>query len=166
MFEVGQSVLARNYYGSEKWCHGRIVARTGPISYRIEMGNGVIWRRHADQIVTTGEKVDMEVETRPGPVEATTEALALGNQSQDGSGRPSELQHSHAPGQETTSLKDLKKLLISLSPSLFNQPELHCQQSPRLVLYCHLYDGQPESKRLRTDWTGSFSNCSISGEEM
>ena len=35
-------------------------------------------------------------------MEATTEALALGNQSQDGSGRPSELQHSHAPGQETT----------------------------------------------------------------
>ena len=61
VFEVGQSGLARNYYGSEKWCHGRIVARTGPISYRIEMGNGVIWRRHADQIVTTGEKVDMEV---------------------------------------------------------------------------------------------------------
>ena len=100
VFEAGQSALPRNYYGSEKWCHGRLVDRTVPISYRIEMRNGVIWRRHADQIVTTGEKVDMEVETRPRPVGATTEALALEDQSQAGSGRCSGLQPSHAPGQK------------------------------------------------------------------
>ena len=85
MFEVGQSVLVRNYYGSEKWCYGRVVDRTGRIIYRVEMGNGVIWRRHADQILTTGEKLDMEVGTRPGPVEATIRVLAIEYQSTAGS---------------------------------------------------------------------------------
>ena len=47
-FEVGQSAWARNYYGREKWCYGRVLERTGSIFHRLEMANGMVWRRHAD----------------------------------------------------------------------------------------------------------------------
>ena len=58
VFKVGQSVLARNYYGREKWCYRRVLKRTGRTSYRLEMANGIVWGRHADHILETGKMVE------------------------------------------------------------------------------------------------------------
>ena len=48
--EVGQIVVARDYTGAEKWKEGVIRARTGPLSYEVEVVPHQIWRRHIDQL--------------------------------------------------------------------------------------------------------------------
>ena len=52
-FNVGQTVLARNLRGEPKWLLGRILEKTGPVSYRVQV-QGQIWRRHADQLLDHG----------------------------------------------------------------------------------------------------------------
>ena len=47
--KVGQSVIARNYTGGQKWLYGVVSERTGPVSYKIKIDGGFI-RRHIDQI--------------------------------------------------------------------------------------------------------------------
>ena len=49
-FEVGDSVLARDYVGKQKWVPGVIVDREGPLMYKIQVQTG-IWRRHVDQML-------------------------------------------------------------------------------------------------------------------
>ncbi|XP_045535455.1 uncharacterized protein K02A2.6-like [Papilio machaon] len=51
-FSVGETVLARDYASKgNKWAEATVVKRTGPVSYKVALGNGVEWRRHADQVV-------------------------------------------------------------------------------------------------------------------
>ncbi|KAL0880304.1 hypothetical protein ABMA27_002756 [Loxostege sticticalis] len=55
--QVGEPVLARDYSSrSEKWSLGTITKITGPVSYRVDIGDGVEWRRHRDQILPVGNK--------------------------------------------------------------------------------------------------------------
>ncbi|XP_021354167.1 uncharacterized protein K02A2.6-like [Mizuhopecten yessoensis] len=49
-FEAGQTVMIRDYRGERKWLSGTIQEKTGPVSYRIQVSPGVIWRRHVDQM--------------------------------------------------------------------------------------------------------------------
>lgn len=49
-FKVGDSVLARDYVGRQKWVPGVIVDREGPLTYKIQVQAG-IWRRHVDQML-------------------------------------------------------------------------------------------------------------------
>ena len=35
---IGQSVLARNYTGEDKWLPGTVQVKTGPLSYKIKVG--------------------------------------------------------------------------------------------------------------------------------
>ena len=55
-FEVGQSVLAKNLRGEPHWLPGKVIERTGPVSYRVEVRDK-IWRRHTDQLLATGVQV-------------------------------------------------------------------------------------------------------------
>ena len=48
-FEVGEKVYAKNFHGP-KWITGRIVKVTGPVSYQIETDEGLLLRRHVDQL--------------------------------------------------------------------------------------------------------------------
>jgi len=50
MFTNGQSVLVRNLRGEPKWLPGHIVEQTGPVSYRVQVGD-YLWRRHVDQLL-------------------------------------------------------------------------------------------------------------------
>lgn len=53
--QVGDSVLARDYSSrSNKWVEGTVTKKTGPVSYRVSLDNGVEWRRHQDQILPIG----------------------------------------------------------------------------------------------------------------
>lgn len=45
----GETILARNYGKGNKWSQGKVVKQTGPLSYKLDMGRGVEWRRHTDQ---------------------------------------------------------------------------------------------------------------------
>lgn len=76
---IGQTVAARDYTGPENWRDGVIHARTGPLSYEVEVAPNQIWRRHIDQLLSTkvkqkegGEQHDAEVRTNAETKEATT----------------------------------------------------------------------------------------------
>ena len=45
-FEWGQTVLVKNLRGLPKWLPGKVIERTGPLSYRVQV-QGQMWRRHA-----------------------------------------------------------------------------------------------------------------------
>ena len=53
-FEPGQTVLVKNLRGQPKWLPGKIVEKSGPVSFRVEV-QGQVWRRHADQLLATGD---------------------------------------------------------------------------------------------------------------
>ena len=49
-YEIGEPVLVRDYSNNQKWEEGLIHSRTEPLSYKVSMGNDMVWRRHTDQI--------------------------------------------------------------------------------------------------------------------
>ena len=49
-FDTGDTVLVWDYRERKKWTKGRISSKTGPLSYKVDIGNGTIWRRHVDQM--------------------------------------------------------------------------------------------------------------------
>ncbi|XP_060543768.1 uncharacterized protein K02A2.6-like isoform X2 [Pantherophis guttatus] len=49
-FTIGDPVFALNFNGSPKWLKGRIESTTGPKSYRVELEDGQVCRRHIDQL--------------------------------------------------------------------------------------------------------------------
>lgn len=62
-FDVGQQVLARDYR-AEKWTPGRIVTRSGPLMYEVNVGEHT-WRRHVDQILNAQPKSPEHPECLP-----------------------------------------------------------------------------------------------------
>ena len=49
-FTLGQDVLVENLRNTTpKWITGKIIAKTGPLSYKVEI-DGIIHRRHVDQM--------------------------------------------------------------------------------------------------------------------
>ncbi|XP_064487549.1 uncharacterized protein K02A2.6-like [Ornithodoros turicata] len=56
-FNVGDTVLVRNFRGHPKWLRGVIVGQSGPVSFQVKVSSrtGVhVWRRHQDQLLTSG----------------------------------------------------------------------------------------------------------------
>ncbi|XP_064455750.1 uncharacterized protein LOC135366772 [Ornithodoros turicata] len=53
-FADGQQVYARDYQGASKWRRATVVCRTGPVSYKVQVPSGSIWRRHLDQLRPEG----------------------------------------------------------------------------------------------------------------
>jgi len=50
-FLSGQNVLIENLRNNTpKWVTGKIIAKTGPLSYKVEI-DGVVHRRHIDQML-------------------------------------------------------------------------------------------------------------------
>jgi len=56
-FNVGDPVFSRNYFGRYRWKAGVILRRTGPVSYYVQVGNGVD-HRHASQL--RGRQLSMD----------------------------------------------------------------------------------------------------------
>ncbi|XP_018123180.2 uncharacterized protein K02A2.6-like [Xenopus laevis] len=50
---VGQTVLARNYRGPNKWLRAIVTAQRGPCSYTVKVAGNLYWRRHIDQLRNT-----------------------------------------------------------------------------------------------------------------
>ena len=47
-------MLTRDYRSNDnKWQSGEVIQKTGPVSYHIRTSDGAIWRRHADQILSS-----------------------------------------------------------------------------------------------------------------
>ena len=66
VFNTGDNVLTRDYRAADRWAHGTITARNGPLSYTIQTSPGIVWRRHADQIVHTQPGATDPDHTQPG----------------------------------------------------------------------------------------------------
>lgn len=50
-FVPGQNVIVRDYrQNNRKWMPGQISSQTGPLSYKVNIGNDSMWRRHVDQM--------------------------------------------------------------------------------------------------------------------
>ena len=49
-FLEGKSAYVKNYGPGERWIAGKIVERTGPLSFKIQLSDGRIVRRHQDQM--------------------------------------------------------------------------------------------------------------------
>ncbi|XP_013171405.1 PREDICTED: uncharacterized protein K02A2.6-like [Papilio xuthus] len=65
-FSVGEAVLARDYSTKgNKWAEATVVKRTGPVSYKVDVGNGVEWRRHADQVVSAKGRFSLSRTSHP-----------------------------------------------------------------------------------------------------
>ena len=80
---VGQAVSVRNYRGKEKWIQGIVRARTGPVSYQVEVAPNVIWKRHIDQLLASENNRDLQ------PV---TDIPALANESNAAGETPVDMQ--------------------------------------------------------------------------
>ena len=63
--EVGDSVMSRDYRGDLKWRSGRIVKKTGPLMYEVQVAPGIIWRRHIDQLRPTAVEPDIVEFSQP-----------------------------------------------------------------------------------------------------
>lgn len=50
LFNLNQRVIARNYSGKQKWVLGKICKIKGKLHYEIQLDDGRLWMRHADQI--------------------------------------------------------------------------------------------------------------------
>ena len=49
-FNPGDLVWAQNYREGPKWVHGQVIHRTNPLSYKVQIHHGLIWKRHAQQL--------------------------------------------------------------------------------------------------------------------
>ena len=49
-FEVGQRVFVLNPRGNPKWLRGKIIEKTGPVSFKVEV-EGRTWRCHVNQLL-------------------------------------------------------------------------------------------------------------------
>ena len=91
-FSIGQIVVARNYSGSTKWVPGIIRTQFGPLSYKVEVKPGLVWRRHTDQLrntripvppssnpVTQTSELPIQVESRGDPVFVASKQPAASN---------------------------------------------------------------------------------------
>ncbi|KAK0139329.1 hypothetical protein N1851_024035 [Merluccius polli] len=83
-FREGDAVITRNFSHGPKWIPGFITKITGPVSYKVMLGDGSIVRRHVDQILARSEDKDLGepaiMETR-GPSESPAAAMAASESS-------------------------------------------------------------------------------------
>ena len=50
--KLGDAVSVRNYSRGSKWVPGTIIQETGPLSVRVELEDGMVVRRHHDQLIS------------------------------------------------------------------------------------------------------------------
>ena len=57
-FAAGQHIMTRDFYNGARWIPGTVVDQTGPVSYRVRVQGGRVWRRHVDHLLeASGEGV-------------------------------------------------------------------------------------------------------------
>ena len=51
VIQIGDAVYAKNWRPGPMWIPATVIARTGPVSYQVELQNSkTVWRRHLDQL--------------------------------------------------------------------------------------------------------------------
>ena len=62
---IGQRVLAQNYRDGPRWVSSTIIQRNSPVTYKVKLKSGDVWKRHIDQL---REKFDSPQECFEIPV--------------------------------------------------------------------------------------------------
>ena len=57
VFELGQTVMIRNYRGNPKWLTGVILKRSALLTYQVKTHSGFIWKIHVDQLCATSTSI-------------------------------------------------------------------------------------------------------------
>ena len=50
--KLGDAVSVRKYSRESKWIPRTIIKKTGPLAARVELGDGMVVRRHHDQLIS------------------------------------------------------------------------------------------------------------------
>ncbi|XP_058049786.1 uncharacterized protein K02A2.6-like [Ahaetulla prasina] len=76
-FQVGDWVYAQHFGGDPRWLPGQIEEVTGPRSYRVQLEDGRMWRRHVDQLrrrhmppSNVPSNTDLAASNQPPPVQS------------------------------------------------------------------------------------------------
>ena len=75
-FFIGERVLVRNMRNGPRWLLGTIIERRGPLSYLVQVANGVVWKRHVDHLRKTIDSPQEEV-TVPEIIDESPTASSL-----------------------------------------------------------------------------------------
>lgn len=67
---VGQTVLARDYRGAQKWTQAEVVSGEG-MPYTVKVAQDMLWRRHIDQLLSS----TAQISTSPCSEETTAEVV-------------------------------------------------------------------------------------------
>ena len=79
-FELGQKVMVKGRRpGSPSWVAGRIVGRTGSLTYLVDMGD-VQWKCHVDQLKACSEPTEQESDTTDLDFEPAEEEESIPSQ--------------------------------------------------------------------------------------
>lgn len=75
-FQEGDAVITKNFSHGPKWIPGFIAKITGPVSYKVMLGDGNIVRRHVDQILASSEDKDLAEPEIMEPMELGNQPLS------------------------------------------------------------------------------------------
>lgn len=67
-FKVGDKVNARNYANGPTWLPGQVTAQNGPLSYKVKLHDGRVWRRHTDQLIKRYQSCNTETLSPTAPL--------------------------------------------------------------------------------------------------
>lgn len=59
LLQPGDRVVARNYFGEGTWKLGVVSEVLGKLHYMVKLDNGLLWRRHIDQLRRVGDKTPL-----------------------------------------------------------------------------------------------------------
>ena len=69
----GSPISIRNYSTGPKWIPARVQSQTGPLSYRCQLQDGGVAKRHQDQIIT--RQLPSNSNTTPEPRVTSAQAV-------------------------------------------------------------------------------------------
>ena len=129
-FSVGQQVMLKDFRTNGTWLPGSIVQQTGPVSYKVEIGDGRILRRHIDHI------------------RDRTHSLSTTESSQDDITNPNDFD-------DTAAHKDLQDFEVSPDQSTDSSPTPPDESPSTGALTARQY---PQRNRNRPDRYGGYTN--------
>ena len=82
-FEVGQSVMVRNFGSGDSWIPAVVAEQLGPVTYLVDASGGRIWKRHVDHLkefrlpcppptVASEPEIDVDISLPPTSADTAT----------------------------------------------------------------------------------------------
>ena len=109
-FFVGQRVLARNFRAGQRWLPGTITERRGPLSYLVQLQQGILCKRHIDQLLeatdspaSCPDRIPWDEDSEPVPDHEPSNLVPLPAPDSESPSSSSAAEHSAATDHEHNS---------------------------------------------------------------